>query len=265
MDILIPTYNRPAALAVTLTSLLAQDLTLRIVISDQGEIEAHAVPEVKAVCRVLEACGHTVVWHHHRPRRGLAEQRDFLLSHACSRFALFLDDDVILAPCGLVPLRTTLEKEACGFVGYGLIGLSYRDDVRLHEQDVEYWAGPVKPELVTPGSPAWERYKLHNAANLYHLGAGVPGMRRYRVAWIGGCVLYDVSCLRAVGGFSFWRQLPKDHCGEDVLAQLRVMARFGGCGLLPSRAYHQELQTTIAEREVDAAKLLFADRSAHCE
>lgn len=259
MDILIPTYNRPAALAVTLTSLLAQDLTLRIVISDQGETEARSAPEVEAVCRVLEAYGHGVVWHRHRPCRGLAEQRDFLLSQACSRFALFLDDDVILAPQGLLPLRATLEKEACGFVGYGLIGLSYRNDVRLHEQDVEYWAGPVEPEVVTPGSPAWERYKLHNAANLHHLGARVREARRYRVAWIGGCVLYDVSSLRAVGGFSFWRELPQNHCGEDVLAQLRVMARFGGCGLLPSRAYHQELPTTIAEREVDAAKLLFAN------
>lgn len=104
-----------------------------------------------------------------------------------------------------------------------------------------------------------------NAANLHHLAARVLGKRTYRVAWIGGCVLYDVSCLRAVGGFSFWRELPKNHCGEDVLAQLRVMARFGGCGLLPSRAYHQELPTTVAERGVDAAKLLFADRSQSCE
>lgn len=265
MDILIPTYNRPAALAVTLTSLLAQELTLRIVISDQSDTETLRAPEVKAICRVLEAYGHTVVWHRHRPRRGLAEQRDFLLSQTRSRCALFLDDDVILAPRGLAPLRATLREEACGFVGYGLIGLSYRNDRRPHEQEVEYWTGPVQPEVVTPGSRAWERYKLHNAANLHHLADRVSGPRRYRVAWIGGCVLYDVSCLRAVGGFSFWRDLPPNHCGEDVLAQLRVMARFGGCGLLPSRAYHQELPTTVAEREVDAAKRLFADPYPSCE
>jgi hypothetical protein len=72
------------------------------------------------------------------------------------------------------------------------------------------------------------------------------------VAWIGGCVLYDVAALRSVGGFDFWEELPAAHAGEDVLAQLRVMARFGGCGLLPSGAYHQELPTTLTERAVDA-------------
>ncbi len=256
MDVLIPTYNRPAALAVTLTSLLAQGLPLRVVISDQGEAEARARPEVQAAARVLEAYGHALVWHRHRPRRGLAEQRDFLLGEARGPHALFLDDDVILGPDALLPLLDTLQAEACGFVGYGLIGLSFRDEERPHEQAVEYWRGPVTPETVTPESPAWARHRLHNAANLYHVGRDVSGPLRYRVAWIGGCVLYDVAALRAVGGFSFWPQLPPNHCGEDVLAQLKVMARFGGCGLLPSRAYHQELATTIVDRRVDAPRVL---------
>ncbi len=37
-DVLIPTYNRPAALAVTLASLPAQELPLRVVVSDQGDV-----------------------------------------------------------------------------------------------------------------------------------------------------------------------------------------------------------------------------------
>ena len=256
MDILIPTYNRPAALAVTLTSLLSQGLRLRIVVSDQGEVEARIAPEVQAVARVLEAHGHAVVWHRHLPRRGLAEQREFLLSEAHSPYALFLDDDVILGPYALPPLQDTLKAEGCGFVGYGLIGPSFLHDERPHEQAIEYWRGPVEPETVTPESPSWSRHRLHNAANLFHVGRDVSGHHRYRVAWIGGCVLYDVAALRAVGGFSFWSSLPPDHCGEDVLAQLRVMARFGGCGLLPSRAYHQELATTIVDRRVDAPRVL---------
>ncbi len=116
--------------------------------------------------------------------------------------------------------------------------------------------GPVIPETVTPQSPSWARHRLHNAANLYHAGRHVSGYHRYRAAWIGGCVLYDVAALRAVGGFPFWRHLPVEHCGEDGLAQLKVMARFGGCGLLPSRAYHQELPTTITDRRVDAPRVL---------
>ena len=256
MDVLIPTCDRPGALAVTLTGLLSQDMVLRIVVSDQGDRDARAVPEVMAVSRVLEAQGHTVVWLRHLPRRGLAEQRAFLLSQAEAPQALFLDDDVILTPHALAPLRATLKAERCGFVGYGLIGLSFRDDERPHEQELTCWEGPVQPERVTPDSPAWLRHRLHNAANLYHVGKKVSGHKRYRVAWIGGCVLYDVGALRAVGGFSFWRDLPEHHCGEDVLAQLRVMARFGGCGLLPSCAYHQELPTTVRDRRVDAARVL---------
>jgi hypothetical protein len=75
---------------------------------------------------------------------------------------------------------------------------------------------------------------------------------RYRVAWVGGCVLYDTRKLRAGGGFDFWTDLPPDHCGEDVLAQLKVMARYGGCGLLPSGVYHQELPTAVPDRRVNA-------------
>src|SRR5690606_12677332 len=111
-----------------------------------------------------------------------------------------------------------------------------------------------------PGTAAWERYRLHNAANLWHVqqcsGATPASPRTYKVAWVSGCVLYDAAKLRDVGGFSFWKQLPPAHCGEDVLAQLRVMTLFGGCGVMPSGVYHQELPTTVPERDVDAAMAL---------
>ncbi|HEY0878780.1 MAG TPA: hypothetical protein VGE10_10035 [Zeimonas sp.] len=68
--------------------------------------------------------------------------------------------------------------------------------------------------------------------------------------------MFDAQKLRASGGFDFWRELPEEHCGEDVLAQLRVMKRFGGCAILPSGAYRQELPTTVTRREFDAPRLL---------
>lgn len=81
IDILIPTYRRPAALAVTLTSLVAQTCRdFRIVISDQTEdSDPVANGEVQSVLRVLRAYGHAVEIHKHLPRRGMAEQRQFLL------------------------------------------------------------------------------------------------------------------------------------------------------------------------------------------
>lgn len=111
-----------------------------------------------------------------------------------------------------------------------------------------------------PDSPAWARHALHSAANLYHvqtnLGLTPDRQRLYRVAWVGGCVLFDRVKLEAAGGFEFWRERPPEHCGEDVFAQLRVMARDGGCGVIPSGAYHQELVTTVPRRDVDAPRLM---------
>lgn len=262
VDVLIPTRNRPAALAVTLAGLAAQTVRdFRLVVSDQSDGDASfECPEGRALLRVLDAHGHEVELHRHLPRRGMAEQRDFLLGRARSPLGLFLDDDVFVEPDVLERLRRTMERERCGFVGCGLVGLSFAGEVRPEEHQIEWWDGPVRPETVLPGGREWARYRLHNGANLLHvqrsLARELEGGRTYRVAWVGGCALYDVEKLRSVGGFSFWRDLPAEHAGEDVLVQLRLLARFGGCGLLPTGAYHQELPTTIDDRRVDAPRAL---------
>lgn len=262
VDVLIPTYRRPAALAVTLTSLCAQSFCdFRIVVSDQTEEgDATAAGEVQAAVRVLRAHGHAVELHRHLPRHGVAEHRQFLLERARAPYALFLDDDLILERPVIGNLYRALREEGCGFAGCAVIGLSFLDDVRPQEQAVEFWEGRVEPEAIRPGSAQWERHRLHNAANLFHvqqrLDLDPDHPRKYRVAWIGGCVMYDTARLRAAGGFGFWRELPPAHCGEDVLAQLRVMARYGGCGLIPSGVYHQELPTTVTDRRVDAPRVL---------
>lgn len=265
IDVLIPTYCRPAALAVTLTSLCAQTYRdFRVVISDQSDrAEASTslgAGEVQAAIRVLQARGVIVETHQHLPRRGIGEQRQFLLDQATAPYVLNLDDDLILEPWVIASLLTAIQEENCGFVGSACIGLSFRQDIRPHQQHIEFWQDPVQPEIVQPNTPAWKRYQLHNAANLYHvqqqLNLTPETMRKYRVAWIAGCILYDTAKLRSVGGFEFWRELPANHCGEDVLVQLRIMANYGGCGIIPSGAYHQELPTTIHDRSVDAPQLL---------
>lgn len=162
-------------------------------------------------------------------------------------------------------LHAAIVAQGCGFVGSAVHGLSYLGQVRPGQEHIEYWEGRVQAETVRPGMPAWARHHLHSAANLFHVqsrrehGAGT---RLYRVAWVGGCVLFDSARLRACGGFDFWPQLPPGHCGEDVLAQLRVMERYGGCGILPSGAYHMELPTTVTAREVDAPCLVLGEAVA---
>jgi glycosyltransferase involved in cell wall biosynthesis len=264
VDVLIPTCERSAALAVTLTSLAAQRFgDFRVIVSDQSERgDAAAAGEVRAASRVLEAHGCEVEMQKHLPRRGMAEQRDFLLSRASAPLVLYLDDDLILEPFVLALLVEALRSEGCGFVGSACIGLSFIEDVRPHEQEVVFWEGPVQPETILPGDPAWRRAELHNAANLFHvqrrLGIGPEAPRLYRVAWCSACVLFDAAKLRSLGGFSFWSELPQEHCGEDVLVQLRMLREFGGAGIMPSGVYHQELPTTLPDRRVDAPVRLLA-------
>ena len=262
IDVLIPTCNRSGALAVTLTSLIAQTFrNFRIVISDQTEADnAVETGEVQAVLRILQAHGHTIALHKHLPRRGIAEQRQFLLDQATAPYVLYLDDDVILEATVIQHLLTAIQTEGCGFVGNAMHGLSFREDVRPQEQAIEFWHGSVQPELVKPDTPQWERWRLHNAANLFHvqqrLGLAGNHPRQYKVAWVAGCVLYDAAKLRSIGGFNFWRELPPEHGGEDVLVQLQLMALYGGCGLIPSGAYHQELPTTLPDRPIAADKAI---------
>jgi GT2 family glycosyltransferase len=262
VDVLIPTCGRPAALAVTLTSLAAQTRPgLRIVVSDQTEgADPLASGEVLAAVRALRFAGHAVELGRHLPRRGLSEHRQSLLDRAAAPYALFLDDDLILEPDLVDRLVDVIARERCGVVGSAFLGLSFLDDERPDEQAIEFWEGPVEPEVIRPDRPEWERWRLHNAANLVH-AARAHGLTRtttriYKIAWASGCQLWDVEKLRASGGFTFWRELPLEHSGEDVLAQLRVIAGFGGCGIVPSGVYHQELPTTVADRSNDAHRLL---------
>ncbi|MCU1585444.1 MAG: glycosyl transferase [Microbacteriaceae bacterium] len=268
IDVLIPTAGRLTELAVTLAGLAAQDdPPFRVIISDQSDDGAAGDDvSVNALLRVLTVQGRNPMLVRHLPRRGLAEHRQFLLDCSTARYVLFLDDDVWLEPGSLERLHDAIERLGCGFVGSAVQGLSYLGDERPAEHvTFEPWNGEVRPERVRRGSPAFERWPLHNAANLTHIAAQLDLQPdewvAYRVAWIGGCVLFDRQSLVECGGFDFWHGLPGRHSGEDVAAQWRVMDRFAGAGVLPSGAIHLEGPTTIPVREVDAFDVVFACES----
>jgi GT2 family glycosyltransferase len=258
LDVLVPTRDRPVELAATLAGLAAQEHPFGLVVSDQSDGPASFdTPPAQTLLRALRATGHPVRTVRHRPRRGLAEHRASLLARSTARYVLFLDDDVWLEPGVLARLHEAIQALGCGLVGAAVQGLSYLDDHRPAElAPFERWTGSVEPERIEPGTPSWERWTLHNAANPVHLAQEHlrPGERwmAYKIAWVGGCVLYDRRVLDAVGGFDFWTELPETHCGEDVLAQQRVMAAAGGAGILPSGAYHLESPTTVPDRTVQA-------------
>src|SRR5215208_6595544 len=98
VDVLIPTYNRPAALALTLAGLVSQSFgNFNITISDQtDDYDVENCAEVIAVTRVLRVHGHQIRFYKNLPRQGMAQQRQFLLDQVNAPYALFLDDDLIL-------------------------------------------------------------------------------------------------------------------------------------------------------------------------
>ncbi|MFC4397371.1 MULTISPECIES: glycosyltransferase [Micrococcaceae] len=268
VDVLVPTCNRPAELAVTLAGLAAQqEPAFAVVVSDQSAGQpAWEHPAVAAMVRVLEAQGRQVTLLRHLPRQGLAEHRQFLLNQSTADQCLFLDDDVWLEPGALARLSQALDELQCGFVGMAPQGLSFLDD-RRPEQTANFqaWDGPVTPEHVRPGTLEFEQWPLHNAANLSHLSAELslkPGQWvPYHVAWLGGCVLYRREALNDAGGFRFWTSLPAGHAGEDVVAQWQVMERNGGAGILPSGAVHLEAPTTVTDRAVEAYDVVLGQES----
>ena len=247
---------------MTLAGLLGQNICGRLVLADQSPNQAASdSSEVAAALRLLRIRGWQVDVHRRTaPKRGIAEQRQFLLDHAEATYSLHLDDDVFLEPGALARLLDAVRTLGCGFVGMPLSGPSYVGDERLPDHVAfELWNGPVRPERVRKGSPAWERWRLHNAANPFHLADRLPaevvgarGWAAYKVAWIAGCVLFRTESLRAVGGYRFWQTLPANLRGEDVVAQLLVLERDGGAGILTTGASHQDAPTPLDDRS-DAA------------
>ena len=99
-----------------------------------------------SLSRVLRLHGHAIDFHKHLPRRGMAEQRQFLLEQSRAPYVHFLDDDVLLDPPVMERMLGVLQAEGCGFVGCPATGLEHLSDVRPHQQDIELWIGPVRPE-----------------------------------------------------------------------------------------------------------------------
>jgi hypothetical protein len=273
IDVLIPTKDRPIELATTLAGIAAQSgVRLRILIADQSDGPAsYATPAATMLISALRRRGTPVELCRNLPRRGIAEQRAFLLSKATASAVLYLDDDVWLEPGVILRLHNALRDLGCGFVAAAMQGLSHLDDRRPDEcAPFEIWGGSVEPESIPKDGPQWARWTLGNAANGVHLAESLgldlgvlPPPERwvaYKIAWAAGCVLFDRAALLDAGGFDFWSALPEGGHGEDVLVQLRVMARRGGAGILPSGAYHQQSPTSIPERSTSAIDLLSTEQ-----
>lgn len=265
VDVLIPTCNRKTGLAMVLASLLGQTFRdFDVIVADQTPEEGAYLDsiEIQTAARALEYHGHRVRLLRNLPRRGMAQQRQFLLEQSNAPYLHYLDDDVLLEPQVMERMLGVLQQERCSFVGCPATGLEHLHDVRPHQQNIELWQGPVCPEPFMPDTIPWERHKVNNAANPLHLAKrlapdGAPV--RYKIAWVGGAnVLYDRAKLLDVGGFSWWERLPPAHAGEEVVVQFLLLRKYGGCGVLPSGTYHLGLPTNVPDRDRNATELFGA-------
>lgn len=171
VDVLIPTCNCQTGLAVVLTSLLGQTFTdFDVIISDQTPDEADYLNsiEIQTLVRALRWRGHRVTLHKHLPRRGMAEHRQFLLEQSQAPYVHYLDDDVLLDPPVMARMLEALQEDDLGFVGCAATGLDHLHDVRPHQQTIEIWEGPVRPEPFQPDTLPGGRHVVNNAANALH-------------------------------------------------------------------------------------------------
>lgn len=262
IDVLIPTYERKTGLAMVLTGLLGQTFTdFNVIVSDQSDEQNSYLDtlEIQTAVQALRYHGHRVELHRRLPRRGLAEHRQFLLEQSSAPYVHYLDDDVVIEPRVMERLLSVVRTDGCGFAGAAAAGLMYLEDVRPHQQGIEVWEGPVRPEPITPESIPEHRHSVNVAANPLHVEQRLTPTGetvRYKIAWIGGAnVVYDRAKLLDVGGFSFWDRLPAKHAGEDAVVQFLLIHAYGGCGVLPSGTYHLCLETTVPDRETNATEL----------
>src|SRR5690242_14995773 len=118
VDVLIPTCGRKTGLAVVLTSLVGQTFRdFDVIISDQTPEEQTYLDsiEIQMLAQALRWHGHQVSLHRHLPRRGMAEQRQFLLEQSHAPYVHYLDDDVLLDPPVMQRMLDTLKREQCAF------------------------------------------------------------------------------------------------------------------------------------------------------
>ena len=263
VDVLVPTRNRPVELATTLAGLAAQEHPFDVVISDQSDgPPSFDTPPAQTMLRVLRAAGHRVRTVVHPARHGVAEHRAALLARSTARYALFLDDDIWLEPGTVARLHEAIAELGCGLVGAAMQGVSFLHDRRPAQlAPFERWEGPpgagadrARHTGLGPLDAAQRREPAAPGARSTS-GRGSGGCPTRSRGWPAACSTTGRSSTPSAGSTS-GATCPPTHCGEDVVAERRVMARFGGAGILPSGAYHLESPTTVPDREHNASNLL---------
>jgi hypothetical protein len=250
VDVLIPTAGSAAGLGATLASLANQRYPSFRVTAAWPHLEGDEAPWLAGLVRVLEARGHAVRLVDAGATSLEGGRAQALLDRAAAEYVLVVEDGVFLEADLLGRLVAGIRASGSAFVGSNVVDLRFRDEHRPEEEAIEFWDGPVRPEEIRVATRGWARRKVHRGANLQHLRERLPRTRDrlYRVADIGGCVLYDTARLRSIGGFRPERDPRRSSAvpaSNASASQLRLLERYGGAGLFPSGAYRLTTSTTL--------------------
>ena len=134
-----------------------------------------------------------------------------------------------------------------GFDAYGLLGVRLDSGKRRDDGGISFFTTDSRGEPLDDVSEAGAAIKLRVSNSILKHGQQLPAMP---------VLSYDSTRLlpQTFTGTGFNQR----HYVEDVAAQLAVLERYGGAGVLPSGAYHLESPTTVTEREVEAYEALLA-------
>jgi len=129
-SIVVPTYNRPSAIAQTAASLAHLTPTpggFEVIVVDDGSPEPLVLPEIE---------GHIQVHLHRQPNAGPAAARNTGARLARGRRLAFTDDDCCPRPDWLLQLDAALDRAPDALVGGATINALRRNACSAASQDV---------------------------------------------------------------------------------------------------------------------------------
>jgi len=136
ISVVVPTYNRAAFVARTITSLTEQSLAaLEIIVVDNGSTD-----DTGAVVGAL-APGIKRLRHIVEPRLGVSVARNRGAAEASGELVAFLDDDAVAAPDWLGSLADAASRSPGAVAVAGPIGLRWIRPAPRWVRDLEGWYG----------------------------------------------------------------------------------------------------------------------------
>lgn len=208
VTVLIPCKGRPTKVAMTLLALAMQTTrNFAVVMRDEGDVSVMDSREVRQAWDMLSAKVSTI-YLRSTESIGLVRAREYLLQYAFTHLLLWLDDDIVVPPEGIVKMVKVVERRKD--FGFVIPIILDADNARHHD---DYRQEPAKTLA--------EHAKL-GATRHY-----VPCLEKGVVkVWRGngGCMLCRTPIVRKVVKYD-WSHVTTGE-GEDMIASVLLADQY---------------------------------------